>query len=140
MSLSFFRAKRKLRDVMRWMHHADLSLTPKKLQQQTVAFRGTGGVSAENNGHGFMPAFLNTANGQIHLARFADGRLAPMHVLEGLPEDLIAVRDTTGRATATVPSIIAGFARQERFYTREQAAAAVMSQSDKLLESPAYSR
>jgi hypothetical protein len=120
------------------MRYTDSSLTPKKLQQQTVAFRGTGGISAENNGHGFTPAFLDTAKGEIHLARFADGRLAPMHILEGLPEDLIAVRDATGRATATVPTIIAGFAHQERFYTREQAAAAVMAKSSRLIESPAF--
>jgi hypothetical protein len=122
------------------MCHADSSLTPEKLQQQTVAFRGTGGISAENNGHGFTPAFFDTAKGEIHLARFADGRLAPMHILEGLPKDLIRVRDAAGHATATVPTIIAGFAHQQRFYTREQAAAAVAVKSSRLFESPAFSK
>lgn len=122
------------------MRHADSSLTPKKLQQQTVAFRGTGGISTENKNHGFIPAFLDTKKGEIHLARFADGRLAPMHILEGLPKELIAVRDATGHATATVPTLIAGFAHQEQFYTRKQAAAAVMTTSSDLFESPAFSK
>jgi hypothetical protein len=124
---------------MRWMRHADSSLTPKKLQQETVAFRGTGGISAENNGHGFIPAFFDTAKGEIHLARFVDGRLAPMHILEGLPKDLITLEDATGRVTATVPTLIAGFVHQQRFYTREQAAA-LMVESDGLFESPAFSK
>lgn len=140
MNLSFCEAKRKLHCVVRWIRHTDSPLTPKKLQQQTVAFRGTGGISAENKGHGFTPAFFDTTKGEIHLARFADGRLAPMHILEGLPKDLIAVRDEAGRATATVPTIIAGFAYQERFYTREQAAAAVTVKSNRLVENPAFSK
>lgn len=109
-----------------WIHAPSRPLTQKQLQQQSLAFRGTGGISEENSGQGFAPAFLDTATGLVHLARFADGRLAPMHLIEGLPQDLIACRDTTGRATATVPSVIAGFVRQSRFYTREEAAAAVV--------------
>lgn len=107
-----------------WIHAPSRPLTVKGLQQQSLAFRGTGGTSEENSSQGFAPAFLDTATGRVHRARFADGRPAPMHLIEGLPQDLIASRDAAGRAIATVPNVIAGFVRQNQFYTREQAAAA----------------
>lgn len=100
-------------------------LTTQTLRQQTIAFRGTGGISEENGSEGFVPAFLDTLTGTVHLARFADGRPAPMHLLEGLPQILVEARDVAGRVTAVKASVIAGFVRSGRFYTREQAAASV---------------
>ena len=62
-------------------------LSARTLRQQNRAFRGTGGVSAENRALGFAPAFLDTQTGAVYRACFADGRPAPMHLLEGLPPD-----------------------------------------------------
>src|SRR5512147_12502 len=95
-------------------------LTSKTLQQQNLAFQGTGGVSMNNRSQGFLPAFLDTVTGIIHLARFADGRLAPMHLIEGLPPELALKHDITGKCTAVKASVIAGFVRDNLFYTREQ--------------------
>ncbi len=98
-------------------------LTARTLRQQNRCFRGTGGVSAENQALGFAPAFLDTITHQIYRACFADGRPAPMHLLEGLPPAVVAARDAAGRVTALKPTVLAGFVREEQFYTREQAAA-----------------
>jgi hypothetical protein len=95
------------------------------LGRESARFRGTGGVSEENRGLGFGPAFLDGATGIVHRSRFADGRPAPFHLLDGLPPEVIAGRDERGRVTAVKGSLVAGFLRCGRFYTREQAAAAV---------------
>ncbi len=100
-------------------------LTARALRQQNRAFRGAGGVSAENRSLGFAPAFLDTQTGAVYRACFADGRPAPMHLLEGLPPALVVARDAAGRATVIHPAVTAGFLRGERFYTRDQAAALV---------------
>lgn len=100
-------------------------LTNEVLHQENVTFHGTGGVSTENRHCGFLPAFLDTATGTVYLACYADGRLAPMHLLDGLPQELVSVRSTTGRVMAVKESVIAGFVRRGLFFTREQAAAAV---------------
>lgn len=69
--------------------------------------------------------FLDTQTGAVYRACFADGRPAPMHLLDGLPPAVVATRDTTGRVLALKSSVQAGFLCEERFYTREQAAVAL---------------
>ncbi len=100
-------------------------LTTDTLRRQNLAFAGIGGVSAANRSSGFRPAFCDRDSGHTVLARFADGRPAPMHLLDGLPEEWIVAREATGRVRAIKKSVIAGFVRDDVFYTREQAAAAV---------------
>ncbi len=101
-----------------------------RLSRRTLAienrrFAGTGGVSSENREIGFAPAFLDTVTGVVYRARFADGRPAPVHVLEGLPASLTESHSSTGVVTAVKTSVVSGFLRNGRFYTREQAASAV---------------
>jgi hypothetical protein len=103
----------------------DRALSLAELARQNRRFSGTGGVSAEARPRGFQPAFLDTRNGETHLARFADGRLAPCHVLSGLPERLVAQRDDSGEAIRLRLGVIAGFVLAGRFFTREQAAEAM---------------
>jgi hypothetical protein len=100
-------------------------LSAQVLSDQNRHFRRTGGVSQENQAYGFLPAFMDTRSGAIYLSCFADGRFAPIHLLEGLPEHLIAARTGRGAAIAASGSVIAGFVREERFYTREEAAKAL---------------
>jgi hypothetical protein len=100
-------------------------LTTQTLKRQNLAFVGTGGVSQENRSAGFQAAFHDLASGRSALARFADGRPAPMHLLDGLPEEWVVQRDATGRVSAIKDTVIAGFLRNGRFFTREQAAAAL---------------
>lgn len=75
---------------------------------ENLAFSGTGGISRNNADLGFMPGFLDIRTGKIYRSRYADGSPAPVHLLEGLRE----IRQY----------LIAGFIREQRFYTREQAA------------------
>ena len=102
-----------------------LWLTPRGLRQQNRVFRGTGGVSQENREGGFVPAFSDTSTGDVYLSRFADGRVAPMHLLDGLPAAVVVQRSVSGRVMSVKETLQAGFVRAGKFYTREQAAAAV---------------
>jgi hypothetical protein len=100
-------------------------VTTAVLHRQNTVFRGSGGVSPENQGCGFVPAFLDQETGSVYPARFADGRPAPMHLLDGLPDEVVVSRRACGHIQALKPSVIAGFLRRERFFTREQAARAL---------------
>ncbi len=102
-------------------------LTQQVLQGETRVYRGSGGISQENGGYGFRPAFLDTLTDSIHLSRFADGRPAPFHSIDGLPEALVLERDRNGKIMAAKPSVISGFVRDGRFYTRDEAATCVSS-------------
>src|SRR5919106_722854 len=97
-------------------------LTRQLLQCENRIYRGSGGISQENRGYGFRPAFLDTETGEIYPSCFTDGRPAPCHILDGLPQDVVAVRAPSGRVMAVKSSVISGFVRGGRFYTREQAA------------------
>lgn len=97
------------------------------LQDQNQKFLGTGGRSAENRGQGFRPAFMDRDNLAIYASCFADGRLAPFHLIDGLPEHLIASRLASGRVAEVKASVISGFVRDDRFYSRDEAAQYISS-------------
>jgi hypothetical protein len=101
-------------------------LTKATLKKENQAFRGTAGVSENNRCARFRPAFHDLATARTVQARFADGRPAPMHLLDGLPREWVAEYDAAGRVRAIKDSVIAGFVRDGIFYTREQAAAAAL--------------
>ena len=92
------------------------------LREQNRRFRGTGGVSRDGRSSGFVPAFFDTLTGTVYPSRFADGRPAPLHLLDGLPAELVETRSATGRVIAAKRTVLAGFLRNGRSYTREQAA------------------
>lgn len=92
------------------------------LSQQNAVFHGTGGVSANNRSLGFQPAFRNKETGLVYASRFADGRLAPIHLMDGLPEELVVARTGAGRVVSIKTSVQAGFTLNGNFYDRGQAA------------------
>jgi hypothetical protein len=94
------------------------------LRRENVVHTGTGGRSEENAGLGFKPAFLDFATQIIYPSRFADGRLAPFHLLDGLPEEVVIDRTPNGRVIAAKATLISGFVRNGFFYTRTAAARA----------------
>jgi hypothetical protein len=102
-----------------------MTLSKRYLELELAAHRGTGGVATENRHLGFLPAFKDSQTGNVYPSKYADGRAAPFHVLDGLPDDVVVARDRYGRASQVVGSIIAGFVLHGRFYTRDQAAAEV---------------
>jgi hypothetical protein len=92
------------------------------LQHENTQHRGTGGVSGEARGFGFRPAFMDRETRRVYLSRFADGRPAPFHALDGLPDAVVLARRACGRVLAVKASLESGFLRAGRFYSREQAA------------------
>ena len=96
------------------------ALSVQTLALENARFRGTGGVS-ENRPLGFWPAFMDTDTQSVYPSRFADGRLAPFHILDGLPDEVLLPRNSAGRKIKS--SVISGFLREGRFYTRSEAAA-----------------
>jgi len=104
-------------------------MTESKLTIENSRYRGTGGVSSRNGGAGFRPAFMDAGTRAVYLSRFADGRTAPFHILDGLPDELVLERRASGRVAAAKPSVISGFERAGLFYTRDEAAALVAEHS-----------
>jgi len=101
------------------------TMTPQQLEVENGLFKGRGGVSAENREVGFRPAFLDTRTQTIYPSRFGDGRPAPFHLLDGLPDELVLARHAGARVAQVSAAVVSGFVRGGRFYTREVAAAAV---------------
>ncbi len=58
-----------------------------------------------------QPGFYDMQTGLTHPARYADGRLAPIHICNGLPEDVAERLDI---------NIVSGFIIDSLFYTRNE--------------------
>ena len=93
-----------------------------KLKDENRVFKRTGGRSQENSFLHFIPAFFDQKTEQVFLSRFSSGKLAPIHLLEGLPEGCVEQRDSAGFVTKIKASIISGFVKGEQFFTRAQVA------------------
>ena len=63
----------------------------------------------------FVPAYYDSATETVYLSRYSDGTVAAVHVLDGIP-------------AALSDKVIVGFVRDNRFYTREQAAEILQEQ------------
>lgn len=88
-------------------------MSESQLHEENAAFAGSAGVSEGCASQSFRPAFFDFATCTVYLARFADGRIAPLHVLDGLPPGLLAKG-----------TLISGFERGGFFYTRTAVARA----------------
>jgi hypothetical protein len=106
------------------------ALTMAVLTLDAANYRGTRGVSENNRGMGFQPAFADRETGRVHLSRFADGRLAPCHLLDGLPAEVVLARSERGCVIRVKGSVVSGFVHDERFYIRDEAAAMLVSAPD----------
>ena len=100
-------------------------MTRGTLKVQNQIYAGTGGVSPENRTQGFLPGFLDKETGSVYLSRKADGSPAPIHLIDGLPENLISARSPAGQVAAVKKTVVAGFIRDGLFFTREQVAYAL---------------
>jgi len=96
-----------------------------KLARENREFGSTTGISKNNRSLGFAPAFYDSESGKIYFSCNKDGTRAAIHMLEGLPEELILERDPEDNIVSVKPSVISGFVKNGRFYTREQAAKAL---------------
>jgi hypothetical protein len=98
------------------------AITENELQLENLAFAETGGVSANNRSSGFRPAFQDTQTQAVYLSCFRDGRPAPFHLIDGLPDDVVLARSPSGRVEALKPGVISGFVLDGEFYTRDESA------------------
>ncbi|MBL3529125.1 MAG: hypothetical protein JMN27_16095 [gamma proteobacterium endosymbiont of Lamellibrachia anaximandri] len=96
-------------------------LSSHSLRYENHLFAKTRGISARNRDQGFLPAFRDTRSGLCVVSCFADGCPAPVHILDGLPDDWVGSRDANGHVLKAHAEIISGFLRNGRFYTREEA-------------------
>jgi hypothetical protein len=97
-------------------------MTCERLREDNQSFAGTGGVSEGNSTAGFIPAFCDTETGQVVPSRHADGSLAPIHLLSGLPREWAVELGNGNVVLAVKETIVAGFLRAGKFFTRDQAA------------------
>lgn len=65
---------------------------------------------------GFRPAFFDYATCTLYESRHADGRRAEIHVLDGLPDEVVVIRSCDG-VLAVKASLMAGFERNGYFFT-----------------------
>ncbi|MFL1465778.1 hypothetical protein ACQUWM_03990 [Marinobacter sp. DUT-3] len=94
---------------------------PSFLVKENQQYAGTGGLS-ENNAHArFVPAFKDSYTGQVEISRYRDGRPAPFHLVDGLPEEWITNRDLASNVVELKATVISGFVRLGRFFTRQEA-------------------
>ena len=94
-----------------------------RLAGENTRYAGSGGVSAGNADLGFRPAFCDTQTLRVYASQFADGRAAPFHLLDGLPAEVVECRDAAGRVTRIKSTLVSGFVRMGRFFTRDEASA-----------------
>lgn len=103
-----------------------MALTDAVLGNENRVYFGTGGRSQENRSHGFRPAFMDTQTRAVYASCFADGRPAPFHLLDGLPDEVVIDRHPCGRVVAVKESVVSGFLLDGRFLTRNEAAERVV--------------
>ncbi|WP_123401475.1 hypothetical protein [Inmirania thermothiophila] len=104
-------------------HRAD-ELSVDRLARESRRYAGSCGTSERAAGAGLRPAFRDRDTGEVFLARFADGRPAPLHILDGLPARYVTRRDARGCVLAVTAAIEAGFVDALGFFlTRAEAAA-----------------
>jgi hypothetical protein len=97
------------------------ALSSDELAEDNRRFANTAGISPNYRSAGFVPAYRDDASGRIAESTFADGRPAPIHVLDGLPAEWVMERDQRGRVVKVIATVVAGFVRDGQFYTRAEA-------------------
>ena len=91
------------------------------LECENSRYLGSGARSQENHSLGFRPAFMDAETGIVYASCFSDGRPAPFHLLDGLPDEVVLARNPSGRVDAVKQSVVSGFVLEQRFYNREEA-------------------
>ena len=66
---------------------------------------------------GFLPAYQDPLTGETHLSVYEDGRVAVVHLLDGVPAHWVEERDERNRPIALKDGIVAGFVRNGEFFT-----------------------
>lgn len=99
-----------MQDLSMYMSHHQA------VQQRNVYNQFNGAIFSDVS-FGFMPAFKNQKDQQIHLSQDGSGELSVMHLFDGLPDHWVLEKDKQGNAISLKSEIIAGFMRNAQFYT-----------------------
>ena len=97
--------------------------TANNIRDENEFYQDSLAISVNNASLNFRPAFQDAATGETHLSMTRDGCPATIHLLDGLPDIWVIQRDPDGRVISVKDSIIAGFLREGRFYTRAELSA-----------------
>ncbi len=100
-------------------------VTMDTLIEQNQVYKTSLGVSERCASSGYAPAFQDTLTGETHLSLYANGHRAPVHMLDGLPEQWVVKRDQNSRVVAVRATVVAGFVHDGIFYTRKEVATLV---------------
>jgi hypothetical protein len=92
-------------------------MSQSQVAQQQSAYAQLGGAVFGDASFGFMPAFKNLHNDEVHLCAYDNGELSVVHVLDGLPAYWVEEWGADGRPVNLCPGVIAGFMRFGYFYT-----------------------
>lgn len=90
-----------------------------RLDSENIQYANSGGVSQNNAAENFVPAFKNANTGEIALSKYFNGKPAPLHLIDGLPDSWL-IKD--GKQKDLQEFIISGFVRFGRFFDRQEAA------------------
>lgn len=98
-------------------------LTLRAIAEENAAIGGAGsrGTSQGEMGR-FVPCFRCKTTGEVFFPLDANGNIAPIHLLNGIPERFVTSRGLDGGALSVCPDIESGFYRDGQFYTRKEAA------------------
>ncbi|MFK8079280.1 MAG: hypothetical protein AB8B97_03265 [Granulosicoccus sp.] len=69
---------------------------------------------------GMQPAFKHALTGEAHLAQIVKGIPSTVYGFEGLPDEWIVERDSSGNAIALHPDVMPGYWRDARFIALNQ--------------------
>jgi hypothetical protein len=95
------------------------------LKRENRAYGGGPGVSDGCREHDFKPAFLDQETGMVYLSRHPDGHVSSLHMLDGLPDEVVTARYANGTVSKAKNTLISGFLTGCTFYTRQEAAAII---------------
>jgi hypothetical protein len=79
-------------------------MSSQRIRRENRRFRGTSGLSENNRGSGFVPAFCDQETGRTELSRLPGGPPAPIHLLGDLPADWVVSLQGCCTFSATRPA------------------------------------
>ncbi|VAW81288.1 hypothetical protein MNBD_GAMMA12-1498 [hydrothermal vent metagenome] len=72
----------------------------------------------------FIPAYYDTQTDTVYLSRYKNGSVAPVHVLDSIPKELLsqsAANKSSTNNDELSQKVIVGFVFNNKFYTRAEA-------------------
>ncbi len=115
--------RKSMQKIKKNVQHNVSACNTYRLTVENKLYAGTGGISQTNCCLGFAPGFMNQETGEVVVSRFADGRCAPIHCMDGLPKEWMSTAIATDCDALTIKDcVISGFIRHGQFFSRAEVA------------------